>query len=485
MDHFCGWQPIRFFGQGEQPRTGRHLNYLPAWDATAICDGPDDEIPRLPPANAACPKENWQGEIPYEEVRQYVYWNRHVDRRFHIEYPHATREYPRDQGAAITDPDREWDTLIAVRDRTLAEAGLTPQSPPLAVAKCLAELWAFRNFDRRPLFAKFAKEPRQINHPVDALLHKSWCIGASQAFIALMDSLGFPARGVGSQGHRTAEVFIEGRWRYAENSTRHPDPEINANDSFIDASYMELILDPWGEHRGARLTDRYRGSLWWRVSGWYHFVFGTWTGPHALHFTTQNAAAIYPEVRRLGIKTFYRDRLPLLNRSCSGFCWPAVHGYPRPDYFCHRFMPGEKLRESIWLDATDDIREIELLFTFQPSRETDWSEATGRTVFLQVGDFRCSLADLGAWPPEPGKKHTRYPAWSRNPCVVARVPRDAFRAHGLTWYELQHHGRYPLFVPCVPAVLEPYIAPLWTETKDRYGPPLPPDTSWANVPLAE
>jgi hypothetical protein len=482
MNHFEAWQPIRSYYECEQPRTGRHLNHLPAWDVTAICRQPDGEIPRKAPACEEGAKGYWPAErankVPFEEVRQYVYWNRHVDRRFHIEYPHASKDCPRDQGATVTNPDREWDTFVAMRDKWLAGAGLTPDSPKREVAKRLAELWLFENFDKRPTFSKFAKEPRQINHPLDALLNKSWCIGASQSFMALMDSLGLPARGIGSQGHRTAETLIDGRWYYAESSMRHGGESMKGNDALIPASHMELALDPWADY-GANLTDHYRGSLWWHISGWYHFVFGTWTAPHAMLFSAQNMAALYPGAKRYGIKTFDPERLVILNRSCSGFCWPRVNGYPTEDFHCHRFLPGQRLRESVWLNCTDDIQEMELLFTFDlGARECDFSDEAGKGLIVQIGGFRKSLYELGAWPPKPGKELTQYPVYARKWAVVAKVPKDAFTANGLTWIELHHEGRYPFAIPCVPAVMEPYIAPLWAETEDAFGPALPDNTTW-------
>src|ERR1043166_8921556 len=104
------WQPIRLFGCGLQHHTGREWSCVPAWDVTAIYREPD-------------------GEIVYQGQRRFVFWNRHIDRRFHISHPHATKASPRVVGRTIGDAAREWDVLIEYRDRYLREAGLTLQSP--------------------------------------------------------------------------------------------------------------------------------------------------------------------------------------------------------------------------------------------------------------------------------------------------------------------------------------------------------------------
>ena len=70
------WQPIRIYGQGLQPRAGREWNCVPAWDITAIYREPD-------------------GELAHKGQKRFVFWNRHIDRRFHIDYPHAIKKSPR------------------------------------------------------------------------------------------------------------------------------------------------------------------------------------------------------------------------------------------------------------------------------------------------------------------------------------------------------------------------------------------------------
>jgi len=161
---FEEWQAIRLYAEGPQARLGRHWNCVPAWDVTAIHREPDGEIAR-PDARRA--QQGPAGERPGRDQRKYVYWNRHADPRFHIEYTHATRESPRPQGRTIGDTDREWDALIEHRDRYLRDAGLTLQSEPEAIARCLAETFgAGSYFKDKPLCPTFASDARALEHPI-------------------------------------------------------------------------------------------------------------------------------------------------------------------------------------------------------------------------------------------------------------------------------------------------------------------------------
>ena len=491
MQRFEEWQPIRAYGQGIQQRTGKHWNCEPAWDVTAILRGPDAELPHPDFFRA----QRAAGELRHRDAKTYLFWDRHIDRRFHIEYPRATKHGPRVQGHTIGDTDKEWDALIEWRDRTLAEAGLTLESPATEVARCLAETFAYRNIRRKPHAARIGgKDVRDLNHPIEGLLHGSHCVGCALAFAALAEACGLPARNIGCGGHWVAEAYAEGRWRMADSVGRH-----EKNDglrTYFASSYHDTFLDPMGDH-GDHITDDYRNGLWGRPNPQFHFTGGTWGGPLTLRWGASNAYALYPDNARWGFKSRDGKRLPILARS-GGFYWPTVYGgdhallrrtrrqtLPLPmhdeaasrDYFYHPSRPGEKLRQSVWLDALDDTEAIEVVFPFGQSWGTDFSERTGRQLLVRVGGFERSLADLGAWPPkaDDGSTITR-PTGADNLKATVTLPTDAFRPNAVNWIELVQKSATMLYVPLLPAAMEPYIAPLWSETEDRFNPPTP--TGW-------
>ena len=469
------WQPIRIYGQGIQPRTGRHWNCLPAWDVTAIYPKPDEE------------KRDGDRKL-------FIFWDRHIDRRFHVEYPRASREGPRVQGHTIGDPGKEWDTLIEWRDRYLSEAGLTLSSPDTDIARCLAETFAYENIRRKPPHAVIRGcEVRDLNHPIEGLLHGSHCVGCATAFAALADACGLPARNIGCGGHWVAEAFAGGKWHMADSVGRH---EENAGlATYFESSYIEALPDPSGDH-GERVSDGYRAGLWQRPNPQFHLPLGMWGSPCTERYGAASARAFYPGDSRWGVKSEDGRRLVLIARS-GGFYWPTVYGgddellqrmrpegLPTPivgirssrDYLFHPLRGGEKLRQSFWLDALDDMAALEIVLPFGLSRATDFSDATGKQIVLKVGGSEKSLAELGVWPPRTVTRETAgVQSLEVNGRCVVTLPPDALRPHAVNWVELHQRSASTLYVPCLPAVLEPYIAPLWSETEDAVNPPLPPD----------
>lgn len=451
------WRPISLYSEGLQPRTGRHWNCVPAWDVTALCREPD-------------------GDFTHKGRKGFVFWDRHIDRRFHIDYPHATRESPRGVGRTLGDPAREWDTLIEHRDRYLCEAGLTPRSPPEQVARCLADSFRAESFAKKPLCPTFPENPRDLCHGIEGLLFKSWCNGCAYAYVNLADSCGFPVRAIGCGGHIVAEVFVGGRWRMVDSAGRHPE---NAGwPIYFESSYMEMVLDPMGDH-GGPVPDGLRQGLAKRPNGQYHFHEGMWQAPPTLRFAAGNAHAIYPEAKRWGFKTLDPKRLPILHNR-GGFYWPVVHtsdaaavralrhaSFPGPicgegpsrDYLYHAFPPGEKLRQSIYLDDLEGIEAIEVRLAFAPSMPSDFSPERGRELFVRVGDSRQSLAQRGGWPPAPDE--------CGNVISTLRLPPDLFRARSVNWIELDNASTGLYHVPCVPEVRQPYLPPWWSETAPK------------------
>ncbi len=452
------WKSITIPGGGIQPPTTRLWDCSPAWDVTALQREADGVI-RHPDGDAS----------------KFVFWNRHIDRRFHIEYPHATRDTPRAVGRTIGDPDREWDILIEHRDRYLREAGLSLSSPPEAIARCFANTFATGAsgcFDKKPMCTTFSDSPRNLTHGIEGLLHKSFCVGCAKAFALLADTCGIPSRLIGCGAHYVAEVRIGNTWHMADSVGRH---EKNAGyPMYFPATFMELILNPFVDF-GLRIPDALREGFFKRVNGQFHFHGGQWDGPKTLRFAMSNAFALYPHEPRWGFKSGDGRRLPLVaNR--GGFYWPVVHdsdaaqvleirrsAFPEPvtevlgrDYLCHPLKPGQKLRQSFWLGDLDGLEAVEVAITFAPSRQSDFASAAGRQLRLHLGDWTRTLGELGVWPPVEGAHGTM-------PASVIRLPAEVLTAESVHWLELEHAGRGVYHMPCVPNVMEPYLPPLGKE----------------------
>ena len=365
-------------------------------------------------------------------------------------------------GLVIGKADVEWDLLIAMRDRYLRDAGLAVDGPLERVAEALANTFRGTSYFKDKPSASFAEEPREINSPIEGLLFKSWCVGCAEAYAALVDSCGMPVRTIGCGGHRVAEVLIDGKWHMVDNSGRN-DAQRDRRMYFA-ADYVQTTQDNEGDH-----------GFFGRVNGQYHFPDGMWHSPKNLRYSAACAYAVYPESDHWVVAAEDRVRLPVINRS-GGFWWPSVHGPTElrttqercgklfagqikkedidQEYLYLPLKKGQTLRQSVFLDGLEDVRSIELLLAFGASAETDISPATGRALRLRIGPFRKSLAELGAWPPKQAED--KSPNWH----VRVVLPPGVFTSGRVNWIELEHQADTVLHVPCVPAVMEPYIDPI-------------------------
>ena len=475
--YYHEWRPIRIHAHGLEPRLAKHWNCLPAWNIDAFYDRADEYVPypEVSRAVGQLPKDS-----PFIETGMPVYWDRHIDRRYHLEYPAITKDTPRSVSRTVGDTDKDWDTLIAHRDRVLAAAGLTLDSPKEAIAKAIADTfkWESPFYHTKPEQAVIGGEKtRQLHHPVESVLHQSFCVGCANAHVALAAACGIPARNVGTHGHYAAEFLIDGRWRYVENTCRHPDQK--GLEAFFPEAWMDLTTHP--ERFMKYMPAKKAGGYWNADNGDYCLMGASWRSPLQLLFAADCAYALYPEHERWGIKGLGADgrRLPLVWR-IQGFIWmDEAHGgdnearrelrrrtapFPFANPSAHRtflyqpLKPGDRLRHSFWLGALDDMKQLTVTVPFAPETHVEFNAALGRQLFARVGDWRAPLAAAGTWPPSldetSGHLH----------CTIT-APREALRAHAVNWFELQQESRHTMQHPVTPAALEPYIAPLWTETR--------------------
>lgn len=449
------WRAVRIYGCGHQPHMGREWNCDPAWDVQAVYAKPDEEL-----------------VAPDGSARRFVFWNRHIDRRFHLDYPRTTRESPRVRSRSVTDPDREWQIVQEHRDRYLADSGLSLVSPPEAIVKCLADSFKHDSyFKHKPACLTYGEPTRELSNPIEGLLYLSFCVGCAHALAALADACGFPARTVGCGAHRVAEVLVNGRWHFIENSCRHADSE--GLEAFFPASFMEVTLEPW-KYRDFLPAKKVAGYTK-APNGQFHFMGGTWKGPSTLRFAASNAHALYPELERWGFKSGDGKHLPILERA-NGFYWenelrdlqaqanaawwrkqncpfPTSEAGPGSDYLYHPFRPGERIRQSVWLGDLAGMTGLEVTLPVAPEPHLNDVPDMGKKLVLRAGDLALSLADLGAWPgSEPDRAGHRR--------CVATIPVSALKPHSVNWIVLENRSPAILQAPFIPAALEPYITPL-------------------------
>ena len=470
------WRPVLIEGHGLQAHLAREWPCLPAWDVYAIYPRADEYVPY--PACAAAveapPKDD-----PRVETGMPVFWNRHIDRRYSLDYPRAAKDTPRSVSWTVGDADREWEMIREQRDKILTAAGLTPASPPRDIARALAEAfkWASPFYHTKPPSAVIdGQTSRALHHPVEALLTQCFCVGCANLYAALADSAGLTVRNVGLHGHYAAEVLLDDGWHYIENTCRHE--KSKGLEAFFPASWMDIVIHP--ENYLDHMPPRKAGNYWGADNGDYCLTGGSWRSPKQMLFAADCAGALYPHAERWGFKCIDHDdrHMPLVRRS-QGFLWmdyifdgetdrmvqrlqedspfPLKNSRGHRLFLYHPLKPRDRLRHSVWLDALDDMEALEVTIPLAPEPHIDFSEALGRRLKVEVNDWSATLADSEAWPPAP------HETTEQLHCVL-RVPTDALKPHAVNWIALRQESTETLQVPFTVAALDPYLPPLATES---------------------
>lgn len=445
------WVAIRkpvFF---EQPEVQQDL--LPVWSFSALYDQPDGEVPR--PASyladdgvvAWCIR-TYAHKEPDEDTRAatarrfWYYGARHLDTRFRLVHRPAGRGIPRPVSETYADAEKDWDFVMQFRDRILQREGLTPSSPPREIAHAFAhEL--YKNW----------RGGGSISHPADVLTHRAYCLGAATATTAILESLGIPARGAAVSDHAVCEAFVDGAWRLIDSSNHFIDHEPRS-DCMLPSDYVLLTTQPDLAAHGDRISDYHRGFFYHFPQAHYRIPDGRWVGQSMVEMCPAYARALYPEHAALRFKTRDPGRLVVLERS--------IRMLYRYDLGVN-LHPGDRLRESVYLGTTDDVREFEFELRFAHIDGLFPGEAAVRDLVLHVGGERLCVGAAATWPMKPH--------WDRTALLPIRLPRSLFRPHSVNWLQVENVSRGRIFrFPVGLAVVEPYIAPLSRGSSPRGGP---------------
>jgi hypothetical protein len=458
------WQPVVIRGGGIYPSMEQDWLCDPAWDIHAVYENPDGEVAH--PEGVLV-----EGHRDYGKHR-YVFRDRHIDRRHTVDYPPTTAGAARMPSATIADPQRAWDVVIEHRDRYLAEAGLSLQSSPAQIAACLAETFRWKSHFRNKSRADLPSNPRELNNPVDGVLYQSACTSCAPAFMAMAESAGLSVRKVGMGAHHVAEVLIDGRWRFIENTGRHESSQELA--AFFPVSLLELTLDA-GRYVSLMPPGKAR-DYWKAVNLQYHFFAGRWDSTPTLRLSASNIHALYPYFDQYHVSSDDGRRLPLVLRA-GGFYWPIAWSGESPkmnevrksrpfevnqlvpvaDFLYHPFSPGQILRTTIWLSDISDMKHLEWTIPLAPESHLDLSHAgIGTDFVIRINDWQSPLSGMIREFPRDldNRSHWR---------VVMNVPKEALIPNAVNTLAVLHRGRSAIWAPFIPSAMQPYEPPLGRE----------------------
>lgn len=261
---------------------------------------------------------------------------------------------------ATTAHQRDWDALVALRDRVFEEGGVTTGTPLREKARLIAD-WARNVNPGGPIY--------ESKHPVDLVFHPSFCAGRSNAFVAIMHTMGIPARTVNMNTHSVAEVFLDGRWYYVEN-IRGRDTDSRKTATFMPCSLMAFYADPeaHGEHTSEshiaspyfRSKDLHNGRANWQLGAlWkWHFIQCARGDDMMMRDTMKNGSGIAVTLNGATCVALYPNAPHYYYKVLEGNA-PVMTNYQKHGWYCagHRVLQGDWIRKRFYigdLDAPDN-----------------------------------------------------------------------------------------------------------------------------------
>lgn len=415
------WQPLVRTIFSDRPN--ETYDMLPMTIVTAVYDGPDGQIAKPPGYGQAdsvlgeMVRRKLKKPITPETLQQvnrdwFYFEDRHIDRRWQVKHQQASPTTGRPTSETFGDLQKDWDFVMAFRDRILTREGLTAQSPPADIAYAIG--WELcRNW----------RGGGMRNHPADVLTHRSWCLGAATAAMAIFESLGIPCRGSAVSEHATCEVLLDGKWQLIDSSSHiiERDPPSTA---LMPTDYVDLTTDPTSPMHGPLINDHHRSLFYHFADAHYGIPDGRWIRETLLEYCPAFAHALYPNRTNYKFKTLDPKRLAILKRDKV----PAVVHFSLWQDLC----PGDRLRDDVYVGDVSDVRAIELQLRLYPVDGQLPDKQQLAALTLTVGQHTFAVSDLAN---EPWETFKLDPAK-----LTLTLPVEAFKANAPNEFQWQHQG---------------------------------------------
>jgi len=286
---------------------------------------------------------------------------------------------------------RDWDFIVSESGRILAEKGLAGSTDRAAQIKTLAEYVQSRR----------GGEVYESRGPVDFLIHSSYCTGAANAIAGIASTMGLEYRTINHHGHSVAEVLIDGKWYFIENSVGYP--------VFVPATLMRLTCEaeayPYDREKyGKRYLEwdlsgddwMHYGAVYSLSSRWWHFNQGSLGADPLIRsqclksgcgvcvgLDGNTARPLHPGLGEYLFKAADSGAMLVAGK----YCWY---------YSSLPLGPGARVRRSFYLGALHDtghpVTAVVAQLVLHPGSEKNFP-ADGRGCFLVVNGRRLALND--------------------------------------------------------------------------------------------
>ena len=322
------------------------------------------------------------------------------------------------------DYEKDLEFIVNKRDEILREAGLSASSS---------------QWDKVMTFAEYCYQKRKNTewqkglylHPVDFCIHGDFCVGAANALAAFASTINVPSRLIQFSHHTTAEIFLDGQWRWVDNtlpmldSLRKIPGDIEKGPLFS-YSFLEMIADPMKYQLPGNvfymdvscLLDDRKGKLSFLHeidANWVFHLYGMYkNAPYYNYSFTLGSARelrmLYPEKESL---TYKSDSIPRM------WLTPfrnSVFGENREEWLV--MDQSKAIRQTFYISDLEDVKYVR---AYIPAPQKFWRAMPedGGDWYFVVNGRRFYVKDIdGGW------NHAYHEEIGRN-CVMFDIPLEA------------------------------------------------------------
>ncbi|TRX62040.1 hypothetical protein FNH22_01595 [Fulvivirga sp. M361] len=324
------------------------------------------------------------------------------------------------------DYHKDYDFMVQKRNEILKNVALDSSSA---------------DWDKVMAFARYAYQKRKTSssklkrgryiHAVDFCIHGDFCVGAANAFAGLCSTIDIPVRLMAFSHHTCAEAFVDGQWRYVENSVpildslRNMTGKVEVGPMFT-FSFQEMITDPHKYNIPSMkmdyvdftcLSDDRKGELeifYELHANWIFHLYGMYKDApyYNVDFSLGSARELrllYPQKEHLAYKS---DHIPRMWLTSFG---TTTAGENRPNWMV--IGQGSSIRQTFYINTLEDVKQVKAyipvpqkFYRAMPEGGGDW--------YYAVNGKRYYIKDTDGW-------NYAYHDEIKANCVMFDIPLEA------------------------------------------------------------
>ncbi|MBE9512024.1 MAG: transglutaminase domain-containing protein [Bacteroidetes bacterium] len=256
---------------------------------------------------------------------------------------------------------RDWDALVAVREKIFKENNVTKDTPLWEKVKLIAN-WA--------QWVHYGGAVYESKHPVDLIFHSSFCGGRASGFVGIMHTMGLPARTINMNTHTVAEVLLDNKWYYVENIHENK-TDTRKTAALMPCSFMEFYADPgeYSEYTSEshinsgyfKYEDLHNERANWQLGAlWrWHFIQCGKGDDVMMRHTLKNGSGIAASLNSATSNALYPNAEKYYYKVLKNNP-PVLTNYQKHSWYIagHRVLQGDWIRKRFYIGNLNDAGNL-------------------------------------------------------------------------------------------------------------------------------